>query len=103
MATIADAVDQATRDASETMAKSAPIMSTVLGLRDWTNGVTVAARVISSKVVEVQKITLRTPMGAMFLVPPSGEVPPTTHWTAVVADGTAAVTVYFLTNGEAVE
>jgi hypothetical protein len=102
MAVAADAVDHAAvgSGAGGSDEKSAPIISTVLGLKDWTNGVTVAARVVSSKATAVQRITLRTPMGAAHLTPPSGEVAPTTHWTAVVADGTAAITVYFLTDGK---
>ncbi|CAE7227477.1 unnamed protein product [Symbiodinium sp. KB8] len=76
-----------------------PDVCTVADLMSWKNGVTVVARVLSAP-KEVQRSSLRAPMGARDLLPPGGAAPSRSHWFAVVADGTAAISAVLVTGGE---
>jgi len=79
--------------------KSAANISTVAGLAAWRNGVTVVARVVEG-CKRVIKSKLRAPMGAKELLPPDGAPEPRHQWYAVVADGTAAISVVLTMGGE---
>ncbi|KAA0152600.1 hypothetical protein FNF27_03884 [Cafeteria roenbergensis] len=79
-----------------------PDVCTVADLMSWKNGVTVVARVLSAP-KEVQRSSLRAPMGARDLLPPGGAAPSRSHWFAVVADGTAAISAVLVTGESAPE